>query len=135
MGGKESIVYVNGNPRAAQAINGPYREKITKKDGKTIMNGIRHLNRMMASNFTSNNPTFVVTNLLRDVQFAVTAGAIKEGGRYSANLALNLAKTPKTVAQNLWGQGNEANSEYQQYWDEFFNGWWRNWLYPDKHNG
>ena len=121
MGGKESIVYVNGNPRAAQAINGLIG-KNHQEDGKTIMNGLRHLGRMMASNFTSNNPTFVVTNLLRDVQFAVAAGAIKEGGRYSANLALNLAKTPKTVAQNLWGQGNEANSEYQQYWDEFLMG-------------
>ena len=48
MGGKEHIVYVHGNPRAAQAINGLIG-KNHQEDGKTIANGVRHLGRMMAS--------------------------------------------------------------------------------------
>jgi predicted RNA methylase len=90
-------VYVNGrvrrfvcqgNPRAAQAINGLLRDSgtrnwATEKSAK--------LNRICAQLNTSINPDFISSNLMRDLTFA-SANLTKEGMGYTWDFCMEYAK-------------------------------------------
>lgn len=90
-------VYVNGrvrrfvcqgNPRAAQAINGLLRDSgtrnwATEKSAK--------LNRICAQLNTSLNPDFISSNLMRDLTFA-SANLTKEGMGYTLDFCMEYAK-------------------------------------------
>ena len=90
-------VYVNGrvrrfvcqgNPRAAQAINGLLRDSgaqnwATEKSAK--------LNRICAQLNTSINPDFISSNLMRDLTFA-SANLTKEGIGYTWDFCMEYAK-------------------------------------------
>lgn len=90
-------VYVNGrvrrfvcqgNPRAAQAINGLLRDSgaqnwATEKSAK--------LNRICAQLNTSINPDFMSSNLMRDLTFA-SANLTKEGIGYTWDFCMEYAK-------------------------------------------
>lgn len=88
-GGREYAVYVNGNPRAAQAINGLTNPDTIEHKGVKL---VQRLNRQLAANFTTRNPAFVLSNLSRDLIFSTTAIAIKEKGKYARRFNANIAK-------------------------------------------
>ncbi|WP_332457544.1 LPD38 domain-containing protein [Petrimonas sp.] len=117
IGGQEKVIYINGNPRAAQAINGLTQNNLIPRGA--ARRSVEFWSRQMAANFTSRNPAFMITNFMRDVQFALISATVKEGGRYSAQLASNVTKVGKTIALNVWGKENTGNAEFQKYWDEF----------------
>lgn len=81
--GKEYCLYINGNPRAAQAING-----LTNPDvnDSSLYKAAKAVKNLMARAFTSMNPAFVVSNLSRDIIWAGTAVAIKENAVYTAGI-------------------------------------------------
>lgn len=87
--GLEYTVYINGNPRAAQAMNG-----LTNPDSGShkLVNLVKRINRQMAANFTTRNPAFVISNLARDVIFSTSAVSIKEDAKYSNRFKRNLVK-------------------------------------------
>lgn len=119
--GEEKVIFINGNPRAAQAINGLTQNDLIKKSN--IRHGVEFWSRQMAANFTSRNPAFMVTNLMRDMQFALISASVKEGMGYSTRLAKNFTIVGKTIATNVFGEGNKDNPEFQKYWEEFlYNG-------------
>lgn len=88
-GGREYAVYVNGNPRAAQAINGLTNPDTIEHKGVKL---VQRLNRQLAANFTTRNPAFVLSNLSRDLIFSTTAVAVKEKGKYARRFNANIAK-------------------------------------------
>lgn len=113
-GGKDYIIYVNGNPRAAQAVNGltnPYAEK------NPIFNSISRANRWLAANFTTRNPAFVMSNLARDMIFSMSAIGIKEDAKYSAKFRKNLFVAIPTVFDCI--RGKCKNSQSDMYFKEF----------------
>lgn len=83
--GKVYKLYINGNPRAAQALNGT---NITEGDAAWMQT----LSRAMAANFTSRNPAFVISNLSRDFTMAAASVVIKENTAYSKRFAANAVK-------------------------------------------
>lgn len=52
-GGKDYVIYINGNPRAAQAINGLTNPNVEQNP---IFRSIATANRWLAANFTTRNP-------------------------------------------------------------------------------
>lgn len=94
-GGKEYVIYINGNPRAAQAING-----LTNPDSSDnkFMKGIQWLDRQMAANFTTRNPAFVLSNMSRDVIFSTSAIWVKEDWKYAKRFDKNIAKNIGAIA-------------------------------------
>lgn len=114
VGGEEKVIYINGNPRAAQAINGLTNSSL--QDKSTYRRQIEFWGRQMSANFTSRNPAFMATNFMRDVQFALVSAAIKEGGTYSLKLGQNFMQVPKTIAMNVFGKGG---GKFNNYWQEF----------------
>lgn len=94
--GREFVMILNGNPRAAHAVNG-----MTNPE---TYNGIieqvsRKLNRFMAAAFTTKNPTFIMRNLSRDLIFSNTAVAVKENTAYGKKFRRNQLK----VLSNMRG--------------------------------
>lgn len=88
-GGREHVIFVNGNPRAAQAINGLTNPDTT--DHK-FMQTIGKANRQLAANFTTRNPAFVLSNMSRDVIFSTSAIWVKEDWKYAKRFDKNIAK-------------------------------------------
>lgn len=121
IGGREYNIYVNGNPRAAQAINGELR---MDDEGNSI---IQRVNRWLANVYTSLNPEFVVTNYERDAGFAAAIVAATETPAYQAGWIKNMAKfNPLTtgiyinhlISKSIKGQINPDNTT-ERYMQEF----------------
>lgn len=113
-GGKDYIIYINGNPRAAQAINGLTNPNVEQNP---IFRSIATANRWLAANFTTRNPAFVLSNLVRDLIFSNVAVSIKEDGKYSSRFRKNILKAMPVVLRNL--NGNPNNTEADRYFQEF----------------
>ena len=78
--GKTHSFVINGNPRAAQALNG----LLENSSAKGFMKPLSTISRMMAQLSTSYNPEFVMRNAFRDAEFASSNVTSKEGARYGA---------------------------------------------------
>ena len=116
-GGTEYIVYVNGDPRIAQAINGV----LTDRDKSTLEKLWGKFNRFLAANFTTRNPTFVLRNMSRDIMFATTAVSVKEDKEYLKKFIKN-----GTKALNIWNLLSlykagelDMSKEQHRYFKEF----------------
>jgi hypothetical protein len=113
LNGEPAALMVNGDPRAAQAFNGK-----TRPDTASIG---EHINRWLASAFTTYNPGFLFSNSSRDLQTALVKTfmsqdrhSLVETARYAALLPHALAGTGRYVFQN------KATGPYGQYIEEFF---------------
>lgn len=85
--GDEYVVYINGNPKLAQAVNGLLNIDTTDNH---IWRKIRWLNGIYAKLRTIWSPLFVIRNFIRDVQASLKTSIIKEGPKYTALFGKNL---------------------------------------------
>lgn len=96
--GKEYVIYVNGDPAAAQAVNGTSTPK--DPDNKFLENFVlrplRWFNRTRAALLTAWNYNFIPSNLSRDAQYSIQNMKAKEPAtyvmRYVKNLGEGMAK-------------------------------------------
>ena len=91
--GKDYLITINGNPRAAQALNGQ-----TNPDNDVsgaigaIMRLVENVNRQLSAFYTTRNPDFVVSNFIRDMIYANTMVWVKESPNYALRFHKNFAK-------------------------------------------
>ena len=111
--GKDYLVFVNGNPRAAQAVNGQTNPNV--EDG--WMAGVSRFNRWMAANFTTRNPAFVMSNLSRDLIFSISAVRVKEGSEYARQFSKNILPSMRAISRGL--KGKQPQTEADRYFQEF----------------
>lgn len=117
--GIKYILTVNGNPKAAQAINGQLNPE-TNKDA--LVNITNWINRNLAANFTTRNPAFVMSNLTRDAIYSNSMVWIKESKRYAANYTKNWALTSYQMIGLLHRANThtlDLNDETDRLFDEF----------------
>lgn len=76
--GRTHAFIINGNPRAAQALNGLLEHKNDSLAGRVTAK----ISRAMAQLCTSFNPEFVMRNMIKDFEFASTNLLAKEGFAY-----------------------------------------------------
>ena len=86
--GKEYMVYINGNPRATQAINGLLNPDYSSGVADDF---IRKYMRYKAQVQTSLSPKFMISNLQRDAATAVGGSYAKFGVGYAGDVVKNLA--------------------------------------------
>lgn len=113
--GKDYTLFINGNPRAAQAINGMTNPDVEKNP---MMKAIGTANRWLSANFTTRNPAFVLSNLTRDLIFAQSAVLVKESPEYAGKFFQNVPKAMKAILANLNGKG-DMSKEIDRYFKEF----------------
>ena len=102
--GRTYQLYINGNPKAAQALNGTHTKAVSRISDTYLGQHITALNRSMAAFFTSKNPAFVVSNLSRDLNMAGASVAIKEGADYNKRFIANVMKVlaPRIGESSKW---------------------------------
>ena len=125
--GKEYVLTINGNPRAAQALNG-----LTNPDNNktgwygTLERSGKWLNRHLAANYTTRNPGFVISNFLRDMIYSNSMVWVKENPLYALRFNRNFAKVnPAKMFSLLRKYENgtlDMNNETERYFNEFMRG-------------
>ena len=86
--GRTHAFVINGNPRAAQALNGLLEHKNDSLAGRVTAK----ISRAMAQLCTSFNPEFVMRNMIKDFEFASTNLLAKEGFAYTKRFEKYYAK-------------------------------------------
>lgn len=86
--GRTHTFIINGNPRAAQALNGLLEHKNDTLAGRVAAS----ISRKMAQLCTSYNPEFVMRNMIKDFEFASTNLLAKEGLVYTKRFEQYYAK-------------------------------------------
>ena len=92
--GKEYVIYVNGDPAAAQAVNGTSTPKDPDNEfvKKWILGPWRWWMRVKASLLTAINLNFIPSNLSRDALYSIQNMKAKEPAGYVARYAKNLVE-------------------------------------------
>ena len=122
--GRSYILTINGNPRAAQALNGQTNPDAGGKSAIELAMRIGEVvNRELAAFYTTRNPDFVVSNFLRDMLYANTMVWVKETPNYAVRfhmnvLKLNPAKMKWLLAKFRNGTLND-NDETQRMFRQF----------------
>ena len=103
--GVEYVVTINGNPRAAQALNGQ-----TNPDNDNagaigaILRAGEALNRQLSAFYTTRNPDFVVSNFIRDALYGNTMVWVKEGANYAVRYNKNFMKVNPAIMKILFSK-------------------------------
>lgn len=113
--GQEYVIYINGNPRAAQAINGK-----TNPEGEEniFWEYYNKAKRLYGGGLTSNNPDFVIANFVRDSIHSATMEFMNNGLVASLNYLKNVPSSVKTVSRGVTGIYDSSN-QMDVYFKEF----------------
>lgn len=89
--GEEYVIYVNGDPQLAQAINNTRAHRVREIQSGKLDRAAAWLGRKMAAAYTSLSPLFIPSNYFRDLTMTLASTAIREDARYNYLLGKNLA--------------------------------------------
>lgn len=89
--GEEYVIYVNGDPQLAQAMNNTRAHRVREIQSGKLDRDAAWLGRKMAAAYTSLSPLFIPSNYFRDLTMTLASTAIREDGRYNYLLRKNLA--------------------------------------------
>ena len=102
-GGRDYVITINGNPRAAQALNGQ-----TNPDNDmsgaigAILRAGENINRQLSAFYTTRNPDFIVSNFMRDMLYTNTMTWIRESPNYALRFHRNyMYANPVRIKQLL----------------------------------
>lgn len=93
--GRDYVITNNGNPRAAQALNGQTNpdNDISGSIGQ-LVHLIGDVNRTLSSLYTTLQPDFIASNFLRDMVYSNSMVWVKESPKYAIQYNMNFAKLP-----------------------------------------
>ena len=90
--GEEYVIYVNGDPQLAQAMNNTRSHRVSEGIKNSISKRvIAVVGRKMAAAYTSLSPLFIPSNYFRDLTMTLASTAIREDAKYNYLLRKNLA--------------------------------------------
>lgn len=126
--GRDYIITINGNPRAAQAINGQ-----TNPDNDmsgaigAVLRGGEKINRQLSAFYTTRNPDFVISNFMRDMLYTNTMVWIKENPNYAMRFHRNVvlanpAKMKSLLAKHRNGTLDMSDPIEQMFHQFMMNG-------------
>lgn len=129
--GEEYVIYVNGDPQLAQAMNNTRAHRVREVQSGKLDRACAWLGRKMAAAYTSLSPLFIPSNYFRDLTMTLASTAIREDGRYNWLLRQNMA-----TSWNMWGllkgykdgslrekvRNGQATQKEQMFYDFMMNG-------------
>lgn len=89
--GDEYVIYVNGDPQLAQAMNNTRAHRVREIQSGKLDRAAAWLGRKMAAAYTSLSPLFIPSNYFRDLTMTLASTAIREDAKYNYLLRKNLA--------------------------------------------
>lgn len=104
-GSRTFVATINGNPRAAQAINGLTNPDVDQNGvvGNMLKLGT-WVNRQLSAFYTTRNPDFVVGNFFRDMLYSNCMTWVKESPRYALCFHKNFGLVNPIVMRRLLGK-------------------------------
>ena len=101
--GRTYVLTINGNPRAAQALNGLSNPDVEMKGTiGNILKAGEYINRQMSAFYTTRNPNFIASNFIRDALYANSMVWVKEKPNYALRYHRNFGKVnPKRLKSLL----------------------------------
>jgi hypothetical protein len=122
--GRNYVITINGNPRAAQAVNG-----LTNPDNDmsgaigAILKAGQNLNRQLSAFYTTRNPDFVVSNFIRDALYANSMAWVKERPNYALRFHKNYVLANPIKMKKLFARYRKnklkANSKTDMMFKQF----------------
>ena len=119
--GRTYVLTINGNPRAAQALNG-----LTNPDVETggvvgnLMQGAQWLNRNLSAFYTTRNPDFVASNFLRDMLYSNCMTWVKESPKYALRFHKNFGRVNPAHMRILLGKWENGTLDESNYIENLF---------------
>ena len=119
--GRTYVLTINGNPRAAQALNG-----LTNPDVETggvvgnLMQGAQWLNRNLSAFYTTRNPDFVASNFLRDMLYSNCMTWVKESPKYALRFHKNFGRVNPARMRILIGKWENGTLDESNYIENLF---------------
>ena len=119
--GQTYILTINGNPRAAQALNG-----LTNPDVETggvvgnLLKAGEYINRNLSAFYTTRNPDFVVSNFFRDMLYSNCMTWVKESPRYALRFHKNFGKLNPATMRRLLGKWEKGTLDQSNYTERMF---------------
>lgn len=103
--GRTFVATINGNPRAAQALNGLTNPDVDQNGvvGNMLKAGT-WINRQLSAFYTTRNPDFVVSNFFRDALYSNCMTWVKESSRYARRFHKNFGRVNPIVMRRLLGK-------------------------------
>lgn len=114
--GREYAIYVNADPRAAQALNGLLSNEKNKVLG--LLPGYNKMKRLYGAGLTSYNPDFILANTVRDTHQATLLTFMKSGFPGIAKAVSNSPAVIKAVYRGIKGEF-DPHSKYDIWFKEF----------------
>lgn len=131
-GGEEYVIYVNGDPQLAQAMNNTRARKVREGiEESRPQRFLARTGRYMAAAYTSMSPLFIPSNYMRDLTMTLASTAIREDARYNYLLRRNMLKHWNTFPMVLSYQNGtlrekvrngSASRVEQMFYDFMMNG-------------
>lgn len=115
--GRTFVATINGNPRAAQAINGLSNPDVDQNGvvGNMLKAGT-WVNRQLSAFYTTRNPDFVVGNFFRDMLYSNCMTWVKESPRYALRFHKNFARfTPISPTRFVTNRFNKGLLDYEVF--------------------
>lgn len=122
--GVDYVIAINGNPRAAQALNGQTNPDNDNAGALgTILRAGEALNRQLSAFYTTRNPDFVVSNFIRDALYGNTMVWVKEGPNYAWRYNKNFMKVNpakmKILLSKLRNGTLDENDDVEKMFKQF----------------
>lgn len=122
--GRDYVLTINGSPRAAQALNGLTNPNLDVSGvAGTLMNGVRNTTNYLSQVYTTRNPNFVGSNLVRDAIYSNIMAGLKEDKEYGLKFSKAwLEANPGSMSKlyYLYEKGKlDMNNEKQRLFAEF----------------
>lgn len=123
-GGRDYVITINGNPRAAQALNGQTNpdNDMSGAIGAILCAG-ENINRQLSAFYTTRNPDFIVSNFMRDMLYTNTMTWIRESPNYALRfhrnyMYANPVRIKQLLAKHRKGtldMGNKTEAMFHQF--------------------
>lgn len=119
--GRTFVATLNGNPRAAQALNGLTNPDVDQNGvvGNMLKAGT-WVNRQLSAFYTTRNPDFVVGNFFRDMLYSNCMTWVKESPRYALRFHKNFARFNPITLRRLLGKWEKGTLDMSKPAENMF---------------
>lgn len=119
--GETFVLTINGNPRAAQSLNGLTNPDVAQNGiVGNLLRGAEYVNRNLSAFYTTRNPDFVISNFFRDALYSNCMAWVKESPGYAVRFHRNFARVNPIRLRKLLGKWESGTLDDNNYIERMF---------------
>ena len=116
-GGRDLLVYINGDPRVSQAINGLNNQNLNN----SVLKALNRIRQFMMLNYTSRSVNFIIRNFVRDLFYTNTMNFVRYGAGFEGRYLKNIIPAIRCIAHVSFGfeekgaKAKQMRSSYETF--------------------